>query len=344
MNSHDNRKPEAIEADIQQTRSAIDDTLTAIEHKFTPGQMVDQAMAYFRNGPGEFGENLAASVKNNPLPVLLIGTGIAWLIASNNRPPDGRHYPVPAGPVYRSHEPPAPGLAPGSHARTGPTGGVTDKVGEAAAAAGRGVGDAAAGLRDRTSQLGEEARHRVGAMADSARESWNEWSAEASWRARQAREEAYYQARRARRGFLQMLDEQPLVLGAIGLAVGAALGAALPATRREDEWLGETRDEWLHRAKAAGEEQLQRAERVAEAAGEAALREAEREELTPESGRETVAKTQDKLENVAEAAKDAAQREADAQGFRTPPYHSSSAGTGSAAAAGGSGPPVSSRP
>ncbi len=331
MNSNDTRKPEAIEADIQQTRSAIDDTLTAIEHKFTPGQMVDQAMAYFRDGPGEFGENLATSVKNNPLPVLLIGAGIAWLVTSNNRPPRSRDYSSSAELTYRGREAPVPGNMPARHAQTESSDGITDKLGDAAAAArrraaaaGQSVSDTASGLRERGGQMGENARQQVGAMADSARESWDEWSAEASWRARQARKEARYQARRARRGFVHMLDEQPLVMGAIGLAVGAALGAALPATRQEDEWLGETRDEWLERAKTAGEEQLRRAERVAEAASNAAMEEAEEAGLTPKSGQESLEKTRDKLENVVEAAKDAAQREADAQDFNTPTYRGAS--------------------
>ena len=35
-----------------------------------------------------------------------------------------------------------------------------------------------------------------------------------------------------------LLDEQPLILGAIGLAVGAAIGAALPITETEDHFMG----------------------------------------------------------------------------------------------------------
>lgn len=40
--------------------------------------------------------------------------------------------------------------------------------------------------------------------------------------------------------FAVLLDEQPLILGVIGLAVGAAIGAALPITETEDQVMGGT--------------------------------------------------------------------------------------------------------
>jgi hypothetical protein len=65
-----------------------------------------------------------------------------------------------------------------------------------------------------------------------------------------ARRGAGHYGRRAQSGFAHMREEQPLVVGAIGLAVGAALGAALPKTETEDEWLGDTRDQLKERARA----------------------------------------------------------------------------------------------
>jgi hypothetical protein len=42
---------------------------------------------------------------------------------------------------------------------------------------------------------------------------------------------------------MAMLEDQPLVLGALAFAAGAALGATLPHTRQEDEMLGEAADQ-----------------------------------------------------------------------------------------------------
>lgn len=48
--------------------------------------------------------------------------------------------------------------------------------------------------------------------------------------------------RQLQTGFLDVLGKEPLVLGALGVAVGAAIGAMLPSTDIEDQQLGPYRD------------------------------------------------------------------------------------------------------
>ncbi len=43
----------------------------------------------------------------------------------------------------------------------------------------------------------------------------------------------------------RLLHEQPLMLGALGLAAGAIIGALLPTTEQEGHFLGEARDKTL---------------------------------------------------------------------------------------------------
>src|SRR4051794_23165308 len=77
------RRPEDIQAEIARTRSEMDATLSAIEQRLTPGQLVDQGLDYLRrSGAREFASNLGTSVKDNPLPVSLVGIGLAWLMAT----------------------------------------------------------------------------------------------------------------------------------------------------------------------------------------------------------------------------------------------------------------------
>jgi hypothetical protein len=47
---------------------------------------------------------------------------------------------------------------------------------------------------------------------------------------------------------MHMLEDQPLVMGALAFAAGAALGAVVPHTRQEDELMGEAADEVKHQA------------------------------------------------------------------------------------------------
>jgi hypothetical protein len=136
-----------------------------------------------------------------------------------------------------------------------------------------------------------------------------------SARARQTGASARRYGRRAQEGFLHTLHEQPLVLGAIGLAVGAALGSVLPSTEREDRLMGDSRDRLKRRATEAGREQLDKAGAAAGAAYDAARDEAERQGLTPEDGRSAVETARQKVERVAEAASTAGKDEAERQGL-----------------------------
>lgn len=53
---------------------------------------------------------------------------------------------------------------------------------------------------------------------------------------------ASLKAHQARMGFDNMLEDNPVALGALGIAAGALLGAMLPSTESEDRWMGEMRD------------------------------------------------------------------------------------------------------
>ncbi|HET8819055.1 MAG TPA: DUF3618 domain-containing protein [Xanthomonadaceae bacterium] len=53
---------------------------------------------------------------------------------------------------------------------------------------------------------------------------------------------AKLKAHQARMGFDNMLEDNPVALGALGIAAGAMLGAILPSTESEDRWMGDMRD------------------------------------------------------------------------------------------------------
>ena len=193
-----NRRPEEILAEIEQTRLEMNSTLTAIEHRLTPGELVDQGLEYLRSsGANDFVQNLGGQVKNNPLPVALVGIGMAWLMASSKNP----------------------------------------KVSDGTQA----VGERMRQARDSLSSASQSARQRIGELSDSARQRID----------------------RARGGMDYMMREQPLALGAVGLAIGAVLAAMAPRTRQEDELMGETRDQLMEKAKEAGQETVQKATDIA---------------------------------------------------------------------------------
>lgn len=80
------RSAAEIERDVQQSRADIEHTLDAIQERLSPGQMVDQALGYFRGGRGvDFARNLGDSIAANPIPITLMGVGLAWMMISGQR-------------------------------------------------------------------------------------------------------------------------------------------------------------------------------------------------------------------------------------------------------------------
>lgn len=268
------RTPEEIESEIAMTRAEMDDTLDALQRKLSPGQILDQALAYVRSGPGEFASNFTGTIKQNPVPVALLGISLGWLMMAGRN--GGRYYSDEMSSEY--YAPEATGLLPEESMGKKVSGlaqsaresvsGALGRAGETASSAQQRVGEMARGVRDTTGQVASRVRGTTSQLASSMRSRTN-----------QIGRGARYSARQARSGFEYMLNEQPLVLGALGIALGAALGAILPATRREDELMGEARDDLLHQAKEAGAEQLHKVERMAEEAGAAAKEEGERQGL-----------------------------------------------------------------
>lgn len=301
-----------IEREVQQSRADLEHTLDAIQERLSPGQLVDQALGYFRGGRGiDFARNLGDSIAANPVPVALLGVGLAWMMMSGQRSAysyrEGSTYlDEREGPAYWDEDlDPVEGhygsFAEEDMAYLGPEAETGGGFGEGAKEAGRGardkmgeVGDrardaaaqardAASDARDRARDAGSHARDRAREAGAHARDRFGRARAGMADRAHDARARAGYYGRRARQGMLRSLDEQPLVLGAIGLAIGAALGAALPPTETEDELMGETRDEALRRATKAGREQAGKVREAAGAVAAAAREEAGKQGLTPES-------------------------------------------------------------
>ena len=77
---------EKLEREAGRTRAQLSETLEELRARMTPGQVIDQLIDHAREGPAaEFGRNLAREVRENPLPLVLIGIGVAWLIAASSR-------------------------------------------------------------------------------------------------------------------------------------------------------------------------------------------------------------------------------------------------------------------
>jgi ElaB/YqjD/DUF883 family membrane-anchored ribosome-binding protein len=224
------RRSDAIRADVGQT-------LDALQRNYSPGALLDRSIDLFKEHGGELGANLGRSVKQNPVPALLTLVGIGWMMVSQNRQSsDGYreydHEPYDDEDAYLDEDVyladtsigPRDGEMPGES--EGDNEGVKEKL--------------------------RAAREKVRDAKDSTRDSMRSARRRLSERSHRAKNRAAYRARRTRDGFERMLDEQPFVIGAVGVALGALIGAVLPESEREDRMLGEARDRALDRAKEIG--------------------------------------------------------------------------------------------
>lgn len=69
-----------IEQDINRSRTALNDTIERLGGKLSPGQMVDEAVGLVQGQFGQLAGNLGKQVRDNPLPLLLIGAGVGMLV------------------------------------------------------------------------------------------------------------------------------------------------------------------------------------------------------------------------------------------------------------------------
>lgn len=70
-----------LQREIEMQRSRVESTIDQIQDRLSPGQLVDEMLAYTKGGGGEFVSSLQRNVTANPLPVALLGVSLAWLMA-----------------------------------------------------------------------------------------------------------------------------------------------------------------------------------------------------------------------------------------------------------------------
>ena len=252
---------EQIKGQIVETRREMGETIDAIQEKLSfsniSGQVsehvsnavdtakdavydatVGKAVYFMKNvGDGLSSNSIVRTAKNNPFPFLLIGLG-AGLLAYQNYSSGGRR--------RRGH-----GLYGGRHEFRGQTefegqgirqdfdrqygrssgsvltsakesiGGVGETVSSAAGTAYNKVTGAVDTVYSSTGEALGTAYNKVGEFGGVARDQYDHY-----------------------------LQENPLALGAVALAVGAAVGMAIPSTKYEGELMGEARQQLMERAQS----------------------------------------------------------------------------------------------
>jgi len=289
---------------------------------------------------GDFLSSLTDAVQRNPVPAAMIGMGALWLFMGGSRvslfgglsrgvhlagSAAGSAYDAAswtAGSAYDAASS-ATGAAYDMAARTGSAaaagGGsvlsglahVGAQAAEAASAAASTIGQEIGATVARTTDALASTGQVIGATASLAGSAASQGGQQVAQRmsdfSGNAAETGAAWSRTAQQSLGDLLERQPLVLGAVGIAIGAGIAASLPISKLEQDAMGEARDKVASNLQNTLSETMDRAGQKAEHL----MHEAEKQGLTPEALGNTIRDTTDKMSSFASAASDTFRKQLD---------------------------------
>jgi hypothetical protein len=297
--------PATIERELEQTRARMGGHLDELQAKLSPGQLIDEGIGYLRRSQGaDFFHNLGESAAEKPLPLALVGIGLAWLVASGAGPRQPVHHGVGSDTISRDGFDELTTRVRDAGASVTRLPDETDEAYRLRVNMARGYalglsrgdeedGDAFAtridgklsDARRRMSEATSGAQRRVSDAAQGLRDQASDMGDRLGASARMAGDtlsQGSDMARRAGNSMMSAMTDNPVLLGVFGLAAGALLGALMPQSDQEARTLGTAASRAGDAMSDAASEAMERGSRVASAAMAAGQDAARKEGLMPD--------------------------------------------------------------
>jgi ElaB/YqjD/DUF883 family membrane-anchored ribosome-binding protein len=247
---------EVIVAEIEQTRAEMGGTIAELGDRLDPQRLATQArdtvreqtvgrveemVSDVRTTAQETGNGIVQTIRQNPIPAAMAGVGV-WMLwqryqsqqsssqRSGYRYDDRTRYT--GGYAYGAY-PQADYRYAGYEGDGGNGGGIQERAGQVAGQAQETIGNVTSTAQDALGNATSTAQQTVGDITD---------------KAGQTADQLARQARQAPDQITRMMEENPLAFGLAAVAVGAAVGLSIPTTRKEQEVLGQAREQVAHRA------------------------------------------------------------------------------------------------
>jgi phage-related protein len=252
-----------VQREADAARIGLADTLGQLRDGVAPSALSGEAIALVKDSGLSILKALSDSARANPVPALLIGAGLTMLLTRTT----GSDVMGVATSTLKSAAATSAGAARSAAsglagaassaasgiagAASGAAGAAKDAVKGAADRTANAVMDAAGTMSDRVAGTAVSAHQTaVDSMAsvkDRLQSGLDSGKAEFDARRRQAGEladdvtdQAQTMAQQARQSFARLIEEQPILMAALGAALGAAVGAALPLSQSEKDLMGST--------------------------------------------------------------------------------------------------------
>ena len=260
-----------IERDIQETQREMSRTIDEIQHRLSPETIKANMKAKAKVRMRETSRGFMDRVKEHPAAAALVGLG-AWMLFKGDdteRDFSSKNY------AYGHYDELGCGVCGASLEDS--ERGWTEKMRDGASS----VGDRARGAADNVRESAAHAAHKVSESTSNAAHHVADTSSRvmhnAGERAQSFGRSTRYRAQSMARGTARSYEENPFILGGVGIVLGALLGAAIPETERERQMMGPARDQALDRARELAREKGEQVKHVAQAARDAAVREGKNE-------------------------------------------------------------------
>jgi Protein of unknown function (DUF3618) len=342
-----------LERQVNEERANVSNTVDALMSKASVGNVVEEIARVIGENGGTMSRNLGRTLRDNPLPALLTGVGLAWLMAGgggprlqrssrSDRDDDYDNYenfadyddeelyayrdssdvpmaPMPydtsstRGTTYVGGELAEDNAQLGTGSETPPKPGMGERISGAAGHVRSGASSAVEGARHRAAAASESAGHAM----EGARSMLRGAGEAARSRAGRARRSTMHAGQQGRDTLESLMQDQPLVFGALALAVGAAIGGALPRSETEDRLFGDQSVKIKDSARRMATSEAHKAEAVASAVAREATQmldetAADADARTP-SGAEAVDRAEAGVRRAAERLTEAGRAEAERQ-------------------------------
>jgi gas vesicle protein len=270
---------EKIRTDIVETRSQMSETIDAIQEKLSFSNISEQVkdgvsehinsaiqtakdsvydatlgkvgnvMNYVNKGMNEVADtSVVRTAQKNPLAIGLIGLGLGLLYMNSSQKRsqyrynrNQNDYDYDRESDYNKREFSSSRNQSTLTAAQNKVGDAAGKVGETVSGAAGAVSDTVSGVAESVSDVAGKAYKQVGNLGSQVKDV-----------AGSAQDQYEY-----------YIDENPLAVGAVALAIGAAVGMSIPSTRFEGELMGETRDNLVQKAQDTARGTIDKVKNVA---------------------------------------------------------------------------------
>ena len=241
-------------------------------------------------GSDRFIERLNGAVRENPVAAGLVGLGVFWMLFGSRAATIGSRIPDAAK---------SAAAVMGGAARS--TGGALNagmsSVGESVSSAARSLSDKVESVTGTIADAAIEAEHKAGSAASDAK-------AIATNRAHDFVDSSTQTFSSLQKALGKKLEEQPLLLGALGLAVGVSIATALPVTEAEQDLMGTEAGQAKHKLQSLAGEARDAVANRAKAVFSEIRSEAAAQGLTAADAKTSLDDVAIRVRNVAGSAKD----------------------------------------